>query len=373
MGKRWIEQRLGAAAGEAVTVSPDLVLVTNGPSHGVTEFVSGVEDPERALVMYDHNVPSGSPEDARVFGEILGFSKAYKIRFAQAKGIALQYLFDEKIRPGQIIVTGSRHSSLFGAKGALGIGICNTELARVLETGHYNVVVPDTVGVALTGTLPEGTGMIDGALCFLRQHQEDLRGKAVEFIGGGLDVHERAVLCHMACDTGAYTAVWTEEGEHDVVFDLSGTVPMLRMPCADAQAQTDAPFCPASSLEGTIIQAGQIGGCNGGTFEELRRAARIIRDKKLKRGFRLSISPATSADYIKALDEGLIETFIDYGAQINAAGDHSVVPQGAGAMGPKEKLLTTGLYTYAGCMGCEDAEVMTASVETIMRASIEVR
>ena len=56
-------------------------------------------------------------------------------------------------------------------------------------------------------------------------------------------------------------------------------------------------------------------------------------------------------------------------AQINAAGDHSVVIQGPGAMGHKERLVTTGLYTFAGSMGCDDAEVYTGSVETVMNAS----
>ena len=36
--------------------------------------------------------------------------------------------------------------------------------------------------------------------------------------------------------------------------------------------------------------------------------------------------------------------------------------QGPGAMGHKERLVTTGLYTFAGSMGCDDAEVYTGSV-----------
>ena len=108
---------------------------------------------------------------------------------------------------------------------------------------------------------------------------------------------------------------------------------------------------------------------NGGDIEDLRKAAKMMEGHKLKRGFRLSINPATSAVYLQALEEGLITKFIDYNAQINAAGDHDIVPQGAGAMGPQEKLLTTGLYTYAGAMGNNQAEIYTASVETVVRAS----
>ena len=368
MEKRMIEKLLGAAQGEIATVSPDMVLVTNGFSHGVTEHVSRVSEPEKVLVMYDHNVPSGSPEDARIFGEILTFSKEYGTRFLQAKGTGLQYLLKEEVKPGQIVVTGSRHSSVLGAVGALGIGVSNTELARVLETGKYHVEVPETLGVQVKGSLGTDCGIVDAALCFLKE-RNGIQGKAIEFIGGNLTSHEKAVLCHMACGTGAYTAFWTEEGQSGCCLDLDQTVPMLRMPCSDKNSQIKAGFQPASILAGCKIHGGQIGGCNGGTIEDLRKAAAMTEGKKLKLGFRLTVCPAASADYIQAMEEGIITRFIDFGAQISAAGDHSVVPQGAGAMGPGETLLTTGLYTFAGSMGCEDARVMTASVETIMAAA----
>ena len=87
----------------------------------------------------------------------------------------------------------------------------------------------------------------------------------------------------------------------------------------------------------------------------------------------MTVAPATSADFLKALDEGIIERFIDFGAQISAVGDHSVVTQGAGVIGKGEKLLTTGLYTYAGCMGVQDGEVYTGSVPSVMAAAVTGR
>ncbi len=368
MSERMIEKILNARAGDTAIVSPDLILVTNGASHGVTEFVSGAAAPEKVLVMYDHNIPSGSPEDAKIFGEILRFSKKYGFSFKQAKGTALKYLADEVVKPGQIVVTGTRHAGVFGANGALGFGISNTELARVIENDRYELIVPKTLGVKVTGKLGGNAGIIDAALAFLAAHPS-LDGKAVEFVGGELTDHEKQVLTAMACDTGAVTAFCTDEGETETVLDLSEVVPMLRMPCLDALHQTRAPFAPASYLDGRTIQAGQIGGVNGGAIEDLRKAAEMIEGRKLKLRFRLTICPATSEDYIKACREGIMSKFIEYGAQISAAGDHSIVKQGAGAMGHGELLLTTGLYTFSGCMGCDDATVATASVETIIRAS----
>lgn len=364
MRNRWIEKMLGGNAGDAVTVEPDLVLVTNGFSHGAIDYAESIADPNKILVMYDHNVPSGSPEDAKIYGEILRFAQKNGISFKQAKGYSLQYLADEIVKKGQIVVTGTRHASVLGAKGILGIGLSNTELGRILTTGKYSVVVPETLVVNVIGTLPEGVGMTDAALCFLEKHQE-LHGKVVEFTGTGVCDHDKAVMCYMAGETGAYAAAWTEAEEPDEVFDLGSVCAMLRMPCETVQDQTRAAFAKADTLEGSI-QAGQIGGCNGGTIEDLRRAAAMIKGKKLRHSFRLTICPVTSSVYLKALEEGLITKFIDFGAQISAAGDHSIVPQGAGAMGPEETLLTTGLYTFGGSMGCKEARIMTASLETIM-------
>lgn len=365
---KMIEKFLGAAAGEDVTVIPDLILVTNGFSNTVSGMVERVAAREKMLVMYDHNVPSGSPDDARVYGEILKFAKKYNLTFKQAKGVAVDYIKHEVIKPGQIMISGSRHASVLGSKGAMGVGISNVELARVIENGKYHVIVPETIVVKVAGKL-SGAGNIDAALHFLK-NAGDITGKSVEFTGHA-EEHLREVLCHMACDTGAYTAFWNDDaGEAGQTLDLSQVKPMLRLPCPEAAVQTTAGFAEVSVLAGVQVEAGQIGGINGGSIEDLRKAAAMIEGRKLKYGFRLTVCPSTSKDYLQALKEGIITRFIDFNAQISAAGDHSVVPQGAGAAGPKEKLITTGLYTYAGCMGCSDAEVYTASVETIIEAAL---
>ena len=145
---------------------------------------------------------------------------------------------------------------------------------------------------------------------------------------------------------------------------------MVMLPCEERTEQKNAAFAKKSSVAGTTLQAGQIGGYTGGTVEDLRVAASLLKGKKLALGFRLSICPATSEDYIQACEEGLITQFIDYGAQINAAGDHSEIIQGAGAMGAYETLLTTGLYTYTGAMGVPSSKVYSASVQSVALASV---
>lgn len=367
----FVEQLLGGAAGEIVTVAPDYVVINDGVSSAAVEDISTAAAPEKILVIYDHDVPTGRPEAAEVLKKNFAFAKKFGTRYIQAEGIGYQYLVNEVVQPGQIIVGGGSHGGIYGAKGALGIDVSIPELARVVETNRYSVVVPETVYAVLEGTLSEGVSVMDAALTFLRD-AKDLKRKAVEFYCPTLDLHEREVLLSMACMTGAFTAGITEEkpAQAAVVLPLNKVVPMLMLPCGGRGEQKAAEIVEKASVEDMTLQAGQIGGYTGGTIEELRKAAKMIEGKRVAWGFRLSVCPATSRDYLQALEEGIITKFIDFGAQIHAAGDRSVVVQGPGAMGPQEKLLTTGLYTFAGAMGCEDAEVYTASTESVMQAAI---
>lgn len=365
----FVERILGGPAGSVVTITPDYVVINDGVSNAAVDEISTVDAPEKVLVIYDHDVPAGSPEAANILRKNLMFARKYGCRYVQAAGIGYQYMLNELVKPGQIIIGGGSHGSIFGAKGALGVNVSIPELARVVETGRYSIIVPETVSVTARGTCGDGISAIDAALAFLKQEQ-GIAGKAVEFYCPALSKEQQAVLCSMACMTGAYTAsVVDKEPENGAVLDLSEVKPMVMLPCQERAGQGKAEICERETVEGTPLHAGQIGGYTGGTIEELRKAAALIDGKKLALGFRLTVCPATSRDYIAAMEEGIITKFIDYGAQISAAGDHSVVTQGAGAMGHNESLITTGLYTYSGAMGCTDAVIYTASVESVIAAS----
>ena len=369
MGKL-IEKLLGGNTGSVVTVEPDYIVINDGVSHAAVDEISTVAYPQKVLVIYDHDVPTGRPEAAAILRKNLAFAEEYHCQYIQAEGTGYQYMVNEVVKPGQIIIGGGSHGSIFGAKGALGINVSIPELARVTETGRYSIVVPETVEISLKGRLKEGVSIMDAAFSFLKQ-AGDVKRKSLEFYCPTLDQHEKEVLCSMACLSGAYTAFTVEEeGAPVLTMDLGAVEPMLMLPCGDRKDQKDAKIVPKTSKAGLELNAGQIGGYTGGTIEELRKAASMLDGQKLALGFRLSICPATSRDYIQAAEEGILTKFIDFGAQINAAGDHSVVIQGAGAMGHKERLVTTGLYTFAGSMGCDDAEVYTGSVETVMKASV---
>lgn len=368
MGK-FIENILGAKAGAVVTVEPHYIVINDGVSHAAVDEISTVAYPEKVLVIYDHDVPTGRPEAAEVLRKNLAFAETYGCPYIQAEGVGYQYMVNEVVKPGQVVIGGGSHGSIFGAKGALGLNVSIPELARVTETGRYSLVVPETISVILSGELKPGVSVMDAAMTFLK-NQDNTEKKVIELYCPSLNQHQKEVLCSMVCLGGALTAAVTEEEpENAAELDLSKVEPMVMKPCGSREDQKRAEICVRAEVEATPLKAGQIGGYTGGTIEELRRAAKLTEGRRLAPGFRLSVCPATSKDYIQAMEEGIITRFIDFGAQIHAAGDHSAVVQGPGVMGPKERLITTGLYTFAGAMGCEDAEIYSASVESVIAAA----
>lgn len=369
--RSFIETILGGKAGSVVTVEPDYVILNDGVSHAAVDEISSVAYPEKVYVIYDHDVPTGRPEAAAILRKNLLFAQKYGCPYVQAKGVGYLHMLREVAKPGQIVIGGGSHAAIFGGNGILGLNVSIPELARVVETGRFSTVIPETVYVELTGNLCEGVSALDAGLAFLSQYRGAIEKKALEIYAPSLNAHEREVFLSIAGSAGAFAAAVTEDRpEQAESFDLTNVKPMVMLPCEDRKSQKTAEIVEKEALAGTELHAGQIGGYTGCNIEDLREAAALLRGKKLALGFRLSICPATSEDYLQACEEGIITQFIDYGAQINAVGDHSEIVQGAGAMGANEALLTTGLYTYTGAMGVPSAKVYTASVRSVALASV---
>lgn len=363
----WIETILGAACGETVKVTPDFLVVNDGPSHKAVDGVEHVAYPERVVVCYDHDVPAGTPETSVIFAKLLAFARRFGTRFVQNEGVGYLYLLDKDVKPGMVIAYGGEHASIFGAKGALGVNLSAEQLRSVMETGSFEMTVPETVRVRLTGRLQEGVSMMDAALCSLKVCGG--KGKAVEFVCKDLSDKEKTVLCAVTGIRGAVAVTIVDSGEATAEMNLGEVKPMVMLPCDVRENQGKAEIAEIETVKGMHVDAGQIGGYTGGTIEDMRLAAKLIEGKTLKRRFRLCVCPATSKDYLQAIEEGLIEKFILFNAQIQAVGERSVVSQGAGTVDEQETLLTTGLYTYDGCMGIKGSKVLCASVQAVIAAA----
>lgn len=363
-----IEKLLSAKEGTEVTLHPRYIVINDGISSEAVDLITKVADPSQVLVFHDHDVPTGSSDSAALYKKLNQFRKKFSLSFFNSKGIGYQYLVDNLLNAGDIVLGAGSHGGIYSSVGALGIDVSKGDLARAIGSGVYTMTVPESISVSLTGTLSKGVTAMDAGF-YLRRLLKDKEEFAVE-ISSPLTKRQNAILASVLSEC-VKVVCFTECSSPDLHVDLSKVGQLVMLPVESRSDQKIAEIKDAEGLNLYTFKAGQIGGYTAGTIDVLRLVRRQLEGKKLKNGFRLSIVPATSADYLKALSEGIIEFFMDYGAQILPPSDRSTVVQGAGAMGDKEKLLTTGLYTFKGAMGMDTSVVFSASAYLVAQASCQ--
>ena len=94
-----------------------------------------------------------------------------------------------------------------------------------------------------------------------------------------------------------------------------------------------------------------VGTCTNGRIEDLRVVANILKGKTVHSDVRLLIAPASKDVFKQALQEGLIETFVDANAAILTSGCGPCVGVHAGILGDGETCLATQNRNFQGRMG----------------------
>ena len=334
-----IDRLLSGKEGEVLTVNPDWIVINDGPSAAAVDLVEKVADKDRVVVFHDHDVPTGTPESAALFKKLNIFRQRHGLRFVAEKGVAYQYMLENMVAEGQVVLGAGSHGSIFAAAGAIGIDVSPSELARAMESGEYSIIVAG--------------------------HQDTL-----VVIDSPLDAADNAVVASIVSEC-VYSVVFRSVDKADHVVDLSAIGMMVMLPVDSRESQANAQIIPFEGLETRSFKAGLVGGYTAGTVDCLRSFRDLVKGRTLRLGFRLTVVPATASDYLAALDEGIVEDLMDYGAQIVPPSDRSIVVQGAGAMGDKETLITTGLYTFRGAMGMDTSLVYSASPYLVAVASYQ--
>ena len=381
----FVEKIFNAPAGSIVFAAPDIILTHDNTASICATFKKmGGEKPrfpDRLLVILDHNAPPTSAKLANDYQTIrdlvdeFGISKFHDV----GDGICHQ-LMANYARPGMIIVGSDSHTSTAGAFNTFAAGIDRTEAAGLWKMGETWFRVPDTLKITLHGKLPKGVFAKDLALWIIGMiGSSGADYMSIEYHGEGvrsLSISDRMVLSNLASEMGAKNAVfpddevlqeylgeetkgvWADPGatyNKEIEINLNELFPVVAAPHHVDHVKA------LSEVQGTKIHQALVGTCTNGRLEDLREAAAVLKGKKLPNGMQMLVIPASKEIYMEAMKEGLIEIFIDAGANVLSSSCGPCLGTGQGIPADGYNIISTANRNFKGRMGNPNSNVYLAS------------
>ncbi|MEC8024655.1 MAG: aconitase/3-isopropylmalate dehydratase large subunit family protein [Myxococcota bacterium] len=352
--------------------------------------------PERCFFAADHFVPPATAERAAILKKYLKFVEDEGISTDLFyRGISHQLLIeDSRCLPGSLIAGADSHTTMAGAVGAFAAGFGSTDILGLLATGKVWVRLPEAVRVDCVNALSEGATGKDVALLMMQHFGEGGAGyRALEFVDHdqGLSMADRCTVTNMAVDCGAKNGLvipdavtraylierdggipedmadWSTPGTEYVDtlhIDLSVVVPSVARPGSPADVT------PASMVCGERVDQVFIGSCCGGRLEDLRQAAEILAGRRIKSGIRMVVTPASTAVYRAAVEEGIVSILIDAGAMVTASACGACGGIDKGILSAGDVCVSTSNRNFRGRMGSNDARIWLASARTAAAAAV---
>lgn len=394
MGRTFVEKILGSQAGSIVFCEPDIILTHDNTASIEKTFrqMGGdrVCDPEKLLVVLDHNAPPTSSNLANSYQQIRNFVKDQHItNFYDAGSGICHQLMANHARPGMLIVGSDSHTCTAGAFNALAAGIDRTESAGLWKRGETWFRVPESIKIQLKGRLCEGVFAKDLSLWIIGMIGSDgANYMSIEYHGEGvrsLNISDRMTLANLASEMGAKNAVfpcdellmeyfgeeifgvWSDrEAKYARVIeiDLEEVFPVVAAPHHVDNIKSIA------EMVGIEVNQGLIGTCTNGRIEDLREAAALLKGKSVKEGFQLHVIPASREIYLQAVEEGLITTFLKAGANVLSSSCGPCLGTGQGIPADGSRIISTANRNFRGRMGNKNAEIFLASPAAVVMSAI---
>ena len=380
-------------AGQLIEAQLDLVLGNDITSPvAIKEMdkmkVQGVFDKDKIALVPDHFVPNKDIKSAEHCKCVREFARRNEItNYFEVGEMGIEHaLLPEKglTVAGDVIIGADSHTCTYGALGAFSTGVGSTDMAAGMATGKAWFKVPSAMKFNLTGKpaawisgkdiILHIIGMIgvDGALY-----------KSMEFVGEGikyLSMDDRFTIANMAIEAGGKNGIFPVDDLTRAYMKEHSKRPFVEYE-ADADAEYDEEYTiDLSTLKSTVsfphlpdntrtidevgdvkIDQVVIGSCTNGRMEDLRTAAEILKGKKVAKGLRVIVIPATQQIYLDAMEEGLLKIFIEAGAIVSTPTCGPCLGGYMGVLAEGERCVSTTNRNFVGRMGHVDSEVYLAS------------
>jgi len=392
-------------AGQLIEAKLDMVLGNDITTPVAIDVMQGfkkqeVFDKDKIALVMDHFVPNKDIKSAEHTKQVRNFAGKYDItNYFDVGQMGIEHaLLPEKglVAAGDVVIGADSHTCTYGALGAFSTGVGSTDAAAGMSTGKAWFKVPSAIRFVLTGKPAKWVsgkdiilhiiGMIgvDGALY-----------RSMEFTGDGvanLSMDDRFTIANMAIEAGGKngifpvdekTIAYIEEhmpADKKAEYLKTGKKP-YRIFQADDDAQYDETYTiDLSTLRPTVayphlpenthtideaagIEIDQvvIGSCTNGRISDIAAAAQIMKGKKVAKGLRVIVIPATQEVYLQALEAGYIQTFIEAGAIVSTPTCGPCLGGYMGILAEGEKCVSTTNRNFVGRMGHVTSEIYLAS------------
>ena len=341
-----------------------------------------------ALVM-DHFIPNKDIKSAEHCKCVREFACRHEIsNYFDVGEMGIEHaLLPEKglTVAGDVIIGADSHTCTYGALGAFSTGVGSTDMAAGMVTGKAWFKVPSAIRFNLTGKPKKWVSGKDVILHIIGMIGVDgALYKSMEFTGDGiknLSMDDRFTIANMAIEAGGKNGIFpvddqTEaymkehsmrsykvyEADEDAVYEAEYTIDLSKL-----EPTVAFPHLPENTKtmneisQEIVIDQAVIGSCTNGRIEDLRTAAEILKGRKVKKGVRCIIIPATQSVYLQAMEEGLLKIFIEAGAVVSTPTCGPCLGGYMGILAAGERCISTTNRNFVGRMGHVESEIYLAS------------
>ncbi len=380
-------------AGQLINAKLDIVLGNDITTPvAINEFEKAgfdcVYDKSRINIVLDHFTPNKDIKAAEQSKQCREFACKYDIdNFYDVGEMGVEHaLLPEKgiVTAGDCIIGADSHTCTYGAVGAFSTGVGSTDMAAGMATGNCWFKVPSAIKIELTGKLAKGVSGKDVILDIIgRIGVDGALYQSMEFVGEGvksLSMDDRLTICNMAIEAGAKNGIFPvddvtreyldgrtkreysiyeadDDAEYSSVIsiNLDELVPTVSYPHLPENTH---PVTEASDIK---IDQVVIGSCTNGRISDMEAAYEILKGRKVKKGVRVIIIPATQEIYKESIKRGYLEAFVDAGCIVSTPTCGPCLGGYMGILAAGERCVSTTNRNFVGRMGHVSSEIYLAS------------
>lgn len=392
-------------AGQLIMAKLDMVLANDitGPV-AINEMAKfdkeGVFDKDKIALIPDHFSPNKDIKSAQNCKCMRDFAHCHDItHFYEVGEMGIEHaLLPEKgiVTAGDTVIGADSHTCTYGAIGAFSTGVGSTDAAVGMSSGKAWFKVPSAIKFELTGKPAKWIsgkdiilhiiGMIgvDGALY-----------RSMEFTGDGiqyLSMDDRFTIANMAIEAGGKNGIFPVdelavkyieehmnparkaaceaagiapytiyEADEDAVYDETYVIDLSTLKSTVAFPHLPENTYTIDAIDNIEIDQVVIGSCTNGRLDDLKVAAEILKGRKVKKGLRVIVIPATQQIYLDAMAAGYIQTFIEAGAIVSTPTCGPCLGGYMGILAEEERCVSTTNRNFVGRMGHVTSEIYLAS------------